>query len=66
MKSKKLYYDSAEIGAKCKALRLELGESQLTVARETGTKQSAVSMFESGKMLSSRILFWYVKRGVKL
>ena len=66
MRSKKVYYDQKEIGAKCKALRLELGESQASVAKETDSKQSAVSMFENGRMASSKILLWYVRKGVKL
>lgn len=54
------------IGLTCKQYRQALHVKQSDVAADLCVDQSIVSKFESGKLDSAYVLWWYVRKGLSL
>lgn len=56
--------DMKDVGARCKALRLDLELLQSDVARDIGYSAENISSFETGRNDNARIMLWYVAHGL--
>lgn len=56
--------DMKDVGARCKALRENIGLLQKDVAQDTGYSTENISSFETGRNDNARIMLWYVAHGL--
>lgn len=64
--SKKVCSDLRVIGQTCKKYRESIGLYQSHVAEDTGYTTENISAFETGRNDNSRILLWYMKKGMTI